>query len=264
VKALGFAPNYDGIAKALVAQGAASTPTNWQTSPYGEPRYTIADRLHGRRDKVDGRGCETSAAGCQDDGYSEVCPFSFNDYFMVFWNSINWKGTSRDQQMAFETKMLGQMQSIADGIFSGTQNAIGAIVTQIMVTATVLQVADTQAAVAAASDSKIAAKAAAGAAYAEAAAKRASSWSAATRESALVAAQNGYDVARQARAVLTLARAPGAPPVVPSLKRDANAAVDRAAVALAKAKSNALHAQLMMGGAAAAGVVAVGYLLLRK
>ncbi len=192
-----------------------------------------------------------------------MCPFSFNDYFMAFWNAVNWKGTTRDQQMAFESKMLGQMQGIADSIFTSTQNAITTILTRIMVAATMLQLAEATAAASAASDAKLVAKAAAAASYTQLAAKRASSWSSATRESALIAAQNGYNVAKQARAVLTMARAPGAPAVSSTLRSQMNDAVARAATALTAAGSNARNAQIMMGAAAAAGVAGVGYLLLK-
>lgn len=257
VQILGFAPAYDGVAKAFVAAGGASTPLNWATDQQGG---TVGARLRANRANG-GSGCESSAAGCLRDGYSEVCPFSFNDYFMAFWNLINWKGTSRDQQMAFDRKMHDQMLSIAGAIFAGTQKAITDVTTNIALVAASLHYQQLMDEAKAANEAKLLASASKAAAKAQAAAKQATSWSSDMRASALIAAQNQYTIAKQARTLLLFAPSSA---TSSASQQKMSAAVARAAQAVTDANANARHVELVLGAGATAGVAALGYFLLRR
>ena len=258
IKILGFSPTYDGIAKAFVAAGGASTPLHWAADQSG---HTVGDRLRANH-AGGGSGCESTAVGCLHDGYSEVCPFSFNDYYMAFWNLVNWKGTGRDTLIAFDNKMLAQMQAIAGGIFDGTQQAISNVVAQIMTTATLLKQQEFQDQAKAANEARLLASASKAAAKAQAAAKQATSWSSDVREQALARAEEQYNIAKQARALLLYAGSTTVTASAASVQKMAGY-VASAQAALALANKNAAHAQLMVGAAAATGVAAAGYLLMR-
>lgn len=258
-KLLGFGANYDGIAKAFVAAGGASTPLIWIIDPNGT---TVAQRLRTAKQNG-GSGCESTAAGCLHDGYSEVCPFSFNDFYHTMGATMGY-GQNREQMTAFEERVLVQMQAIAGGAFSATQDAITTVVTRIVTVTTLLKQQELQAEAQAASEATIYAKASKAAARAQAAAIQATSWSSDKREKALTIAQEQYDIARQARALLTYAAAPGTPVASAATQKKLADAVARAQAANTLAQSNAQRAQLMVGGVAVAAVAGVSYLLLRR
>ncbi len=115
-----------------------------------------------------------------------------------------------------------------------------------------------------ASDALLVNKATSAAKLAETFADRAKSWSGSTRAAALRRTQSYYQIALKAHGLMTLAAKPGtAPPSTADLAKMKSAEA-HASAAVKTAQANAHSAQIMVGGVAAAGVVGVGYLLLRR
>ncbi len=263
-RAMGFAPTYDAIAKALVESGAPITPLNWRIDGNGG---TVAARLRWQRDKGNGHGCETTAAGCLNDGYSEVCPFSFSDMYMEQYYAAGMdkiKGDTRSLQVAFEKLTLEKLRAHAAVLLPKMQRAIAMVTTRV---ATIVIAIKQQALLEEAknaSDALLVNKATSAAKLAETFADRAKSWSGSTRAAALRRTQSYYQIALKAHGLMTLAAKPGtAPPSTADLAK-MKSAVAHASAAVKTAQANAHSAQIMVGGVAAAGVVGVGYLLLRR
>lgn len=258
-QALGFAPLYDGIARALTSAGAPGTPLVWRIDSAGA---TVGDRLRTQRQRA-GYGCEGTAAGCLKDGYSEICPFSFSDLYMHYYYAAGidkLTGDTRDRHMTFEKNALAMMQEIAGGILSAMQKAIAVVATKV---ATMMAGFKQQALLEAAktrNDAKLVATAWSAAKAAQAAAARASSWSGKKRTDAIAETQRKRDIVVQASNLLAFATTP--PSTAHKKKMAESVALAKAAVTLAD--SNARTAQIVVGGAVAAGVAGIGYLLLRR
>jgi len=192
---------------------------------------------------------------------SALCPpFPDRDFFDQDYSASNISARTADYyQKLGATYML----TIAD--FFALLPQAESYVANALTTYSMLQkTAELLAAAQAANETELVTKASKAAAKAQAAATQASSWSGSTRARALLAAEQQYAIAREARAVLTYASTPGTPAASSASKKKMANAVAAANTALATAKSNSFHAQILTGGAVAAGVAALSYLLLRR
>ncbi len=258
---LGFAPNYAGVASALVAAGVPATPMGWPIDGKGSK---VGDRLRAQRAVNGGHGCESTAEGCLNDGYSEVCPFSFSDLYMTLFYSQGMDkltGDTRDRQVAFEKQSLAAMQALANGMLPAMQQAMATVAANVAITVVGLKQQALIEETKTKDTAKFVATAVQAAKAAEAAAAGAKSWDSATRQKSIATAQNKYEIVRQVRAMLTIMAAPGSAPLSATYQKKLADAADRSAAAVKTARSNALTAELMIGGAAVAGVVGIGYLV---
>lgn len=265
-KVLGFEPNYDGIAKALVAAGARITPLTLHVDEKGS---TVADRLHAQRDST-GVGCERTAEGCLQDGYSEICPFSFSDlYIALFYAQGKLTGNTRDRQVAFEQQTLTQMQQIASSLLPQYQQAIAVVSTKV---ATVMVGLKQQALLEAtqqASRATMAARGVTAASRAEAAADAAGKGFAKERASAVLRAQDQYNIAKTAYAAVLSTYGSDASAQQAACAKDAAcvkalSGLKRAQTASELAVKNSSSTGLMHVAVGVGAVATAAYLLLRK
>jgi hypothetical protein len=266
---LGFAPKYDGIARALAAAGARTTALVWKIDSNGG---TVGDRLHYQRDKGGGYGCEGTAEGCMKDGYSEICPFSFSDFYMNMYFAAGMdklKGKTRDQQMAFDQNALSVMQALASKILPEMQQAIAVVSSKVATVGTGVKQQSLLDAAQQATRATFATRAAIAASGAEAAADAAGKGFTKERVKSVTKAQLKYDIAKAAYTALLSTYGSAAAASVACAKdadcKKANLAVERARIASESAITRSRNAAVLhtaVGVGAAAGVAY--FLFLRK
>jgi len=267
-KILGFGPTYDEVARALHSAGATINPTGWW-----------AERLKTAR--VSGYGCnkifdKADPKTGKFDAFSDVCPFSFQDYYGHYLELATRAGSlTRDQRNEFEQRMLVNMQALASQLYPTTSHAISVVLGKIAAAA--IAIKQKQLLDEAKSRAGLATKAAKAATQAEAAADAARKGSAAEGKRAVRRAKESLDIASAAYGVLldtfgarTSSGAAAAVASACALDKDckkASAAVARAKQAHSAAVANAAAAarnRVLLGAAAMAGVAGVAYFILSK
>ena len=244
-KRLGFGADYHSIALAMVNGGVPlGIMAQAELAKHHTDTYPACE-VYGR--KVNG------SYGAPD----PICPpFTLQ----LFYTAIQGAKSSHEESAMAEAASV-KLAALATTFFNKLPQVEAAMATKCAVLATAYKQQRALAEAQAATEATLVAKAVAAAAAAEIAAAAAFSFSSDTRDRSIATAQAQYRIAAQAKVLLTFA-ASTAPSSASARKM--SAALTRAQVARVKAKNNALHAQWVAGGVAAAGIVGIGYLFLRK